>query len=369
MAGAKVIKVEPLHGDPLRIRADVDVTSLPLAMLNSNKDAVTLDLKHPRGRELLLQMVERADVVLENFAPGVLDRLGVGAEVLRARNPRLVYGSGTGYGLSGPNRDLLGMDLTIQAMGGIMESTGYPDGPPTKAGPAVSDFLSGTHLYAAIVTALYERERTGAGRTVEVAMIEAVYPMLASPIGMHVAHDGKLPPRTGNRHSGLSMAPYNTYPTTDGWVAIIVVRDEHWRNLLRAMGREDLVDEPRFATHQARVAAIAEVDELVAAWTRPQSKYAVHEALSEHKVPAAPVRGVAEVMADKHLRERGMVQMVDHPDLGMVPLPSSPLVFHGSPRTPVRPSGHLGENNHEIYCGWLGLSEAEFAALQRDRVI
>jgi CoA:oxalate CoA-transferase len=369
MAGAKVIKVEPIHGDPLRIRADVDVTSLPLAMLNSNKDAVTLDLKSERGRDLLLRMVDRADIVLENFAPGVLDRLGVGAKVLRARNPRLIYGSSTGYGLSGPNRDLLGMDLTIQAMGGVMESTGLPDGPPTKAGPAISDFLSGTHLYAALVTALYEREKTGVGRVVEIAMIEVVYPMLASPIGMHVAHDGKFPQRTGNRHSGLSMAPYNTFPTTDGWVAIIVVRDEHWRNLLRAMGREDLVDEPRFATHQARVAAIGEVDELVAAWTRPRSKYEIHQLLSEHKVPAAPVRGVDEVMEDRHLRERGMVQMVDHPDLGNVPLPTSPLNFHGSPRTPVRPSAHLGGNNHDVYCDWLGLSEEEFASLRQDHVI
>ena len=327
MAGATVIKVEPLHGDPLRIRADVDVTSLPLAMLNSNKYAVTLDLKNPRGRDVLLAMVDRADVVLENFAPGALDRLGIGADALRTRNPRLVYGSGTGYGLSGPNRDLLGMDLTIQAMGGIMETTGYPDGPPTKAGPAVSDFLSGTHLYAAIVTALYERERTGTGRTVEVAMIETVYPMMASPIGMHVAHGGRLPPRTGNRHSGLSMAPYNTYPTTDGWVAIIVVRDEHWRKLLRAMGRDDLIDEPRLATHQGRVAAIAEVDELVASWTRSRSKDEIHAALSTHKVPAAPVRGVAEVMADRHLRERGMVQMVDHPDLGIVRCPAARCSF------------------------------------------
>lgn len=369
MAGARVIKVEPTFGDPLRIRADVDVTSFPMAMLNSNKAAVTLDLKSERGRELLLQMAERADVVLENFAPGVLDRLGVGAAVLRARNPRLVYASGTAYGLLGPKRDLLGMDLTIQAMGGVMDSTGFADGPPVKAGPAVADFLTGTHLYAGIVTALYERERTGRGRVVEVAMLEAVYPMLASPLGMHVAHGGTMPPRTGNTHSGLSMAPYNAYPTTDGWIAIIVVRDEHWTNLLRAMGREDLIGEPRFAGHQARVTAIAEVDALIAGWTSTRTKDDVHALAAAHKVPSAPVRSVAEVMEDEHLRERGMLQVVEHPDLGTVPLPSSPLVFHGSPRTAVRPSGRLGEHNRDVYCGWLGLDDDAFAALERDRVI
>jgi CoA:oxalate CoA-transferase len=184
-AGARVIKVEPRHGEPLRAREAVGGgASLPLAMLNSNKRAITLNLKTARGVELLKALASKADVLLENFAPGVMDKLGVGAEVLMAANPRLVYASATGYGLSGPERDNLAMDITIQAASGAISVTGFADGPPVKAGPAIADFLSGTHLYGAIVTALYERERTGIGRLVEVAMIETMFPTLASNLGM-----------------------------------------------------------------------------------------------------------------------------------------------------------------------------------------
>jgi formyl-CoA transferase len=164
------------------------------------------------------------------------------------------------------------MDLTIQAMSGIMEATGFPEGPPVKAGPAISDFLGGIHLYGAILTALYDRERTGVGRSVEVAMLDAVYPALCSNLGMHHATKGTGLARTGNRHGGLSMAPYNVYPARDGYVAIICVTDEHWRNLAKAMAREDLADDPRFATHAARVKIMGEVDALVGGWTASLSK-------------------------------------------------------------------------------------------------
>src|SRR5690348_5480882 len=182
-AGADVIKIEPPQGEPLRRRAPPGKsTTFPIAMLNSNKRAITLNLKHERGRALLFRMVERGDVLLENFAPGVMDRLGVGWEVLHRINPRLVYASGSGYGLTGPDRDNLAMDLTIQAVSGLIAATGFPDGPPVKAGPAVVDFISGIHLYAATMTALFERERTGRGRLVEVAMQEAAYATLTSQL-------------------------------------------------------------------------------------------------------------------------------------------------------------------------------------------
>ena len=164
-AGARVIKVEPPHGEPGRLRAQVGKgATLPLAMLNSNKSAITLNLKSERGRELLKEMVKKADVVLENFAPGVMDKLGVGYSVLREINPLLIYASGTGFGLSGPDKDSLAMDLTVQAASGVMSITGFPDGPPVKAGPAFIDFLSGIHLYAAVVTALFDRAMSGRGR-------------------------------------------------------------------------------------------------------------------------------------------------------------------------------------------------------------
>src|SRR5579862_9929147 len=180
-AGADVIKVEPIEGEPARRRGKVGPGALvPFVMLNSNKRGVTLNLKTDAGRDLLIRMATQSDVLVENFAPGVMDRLGVGWTALSAANPRLIYASGSGFGLSGPDRDNLAMDLTVQAMSGVMSVTGFPDGPPLKAGPALVDFLSGTHLYAAVMTALFERSRTGKGRLVEVAMQEVVFPTLAS---------------------------------------------------------------------------------------------------------------------------------------------------------------------------------------------
>lgn len=369
MAGATVIKIEPLRGEPARLRADVDVASLPLAMLNSNKLGITLNLKEPEGRELFLQLVDKADVVQENFAPGVMDRLGVGAEVLRKRNPRLIYASASGYGTEGAYRDYLAMDLTIQAMSGIMEATGFPEGPPVKAGPAISDFLGGIHLYGAILTALYQREHTGVGQCVEVAMLDAVYPALCSNLGMHHATKGAGLARTGNRHGGLSMAPYNVYAASDGYVAIICVTDEHWRNLARAMGREDLATDPRFATHAARVKIMGEVDALVGDWTAGRSKDEVFAMARKAHLPAAPVRALEEVINDPHLHQRGMLQRVDHPDLGSVVLPTTPLRLADAPVPKLTPSPRLGQHNASVYGDMLGLSAQRLAELKSARVI
>ena len=282
-AGADVIKIEPPHGEPGRRRAAPGKSAtLPVAMLNANKRAITLNLKSERGRALLRQMVERADVLLENFSPGTMDDLGVGYAVLKEINPRLIYATGSGFGITGPDRDNLAMDFTIQAQSGIMSVTGFPDGPPVKAGPTLVDFMGGIHLYAAVVTALFQRERTGVGQLVEVAMQETVYSSLASSMEYHV-RTGEIPPRTGNRQSALASAPYNAFPTADGWVAIHVVTEAHWKNLTKAMGREELADDPRFATNAARAENLEATDELVAAWTRTLGKmevFAAAQALS-----------------------------------------------------------------------------------------
>src|SRR5579859_2578746 len=241
-AGANVIKIEPPTGEPLRRNPSGPGTRLAFAMLNSNKRAITLNLKAERGRMLLKEMVRRADVLLENFSPGTMDELGVGYAVLNEVNPLLIYATGTGFGISGPDRDNLAMDFTIQAASGIMSVTGDPSGPPMKAGPTLVDFMGGVHLYAGVITALYQRVATGKGQMVEVAMQETVYPSLASSYDYY-RRTGNPPPRAGNRQAGLSSAPYNAFPTTDGHVAIHVVTEEHWPNLLRAMGREDLRDD------------------------------------------------------------------------------------------------------------------------------
>jgi CoA:oxalate CoA-transferase len=367
--GADVIKIEPLSGEPLRRRAlPGKSATLPFAMLNQNKRAVTLNLKHPRGRELLFAMVKRADVVLENFSPGTMDNLGIGWSVLHEINPRLIYATGTGFGISGPDRDNLAMDLTIQAASGIMSVTGAPDGPPMKAGPTLVDFMGGIHLYAAILTALYERDRSGEGRLVEVAMQETVYPSLAASFEYY-HRTGQPPPRTGNRQAGLSSKPYNVYPCADGHVAIHIVTEGHWKNLLKAMEREELADDPRFATNADRVAHMDETDALVAEWTRSLGKMEVFARAKALRVPCAPVRTAPEVMADPHMHERGMLEEIEHPELGRITVPTTPLRLHGLGKAPAAPSPKVGQHNAEIYGGWLGLSADEIAALKAEGVI
>jgi CoA:oxalate CoA-transferase len=363
-AGAFVIKVEPPRGEPGRRRADPGKSAtLPFAMLNQNKHAVTLNLKHDRGRELLFRMVERADVLLENFSPGTMDALGVGWRRLHEVNPRLIYATGTGFGISGPDRDNLAMDMTIQAASGIMSVTGFPDGPPVKTGPTLVDFMGGIHLYAGIVTALYDRDRSGVGRLVEVAMQETVWPSLAGSYDYYY-RTGKVPPRTGNRQAGLNSAPYNVYAAADGHVAIHVVTEAHFQNLLKAMGREDLKDDPHFATNAGRVAHMDATDALVEAWTCTLPKMEVFARAKEHRIPCAPVRTAPEVMNDPHMHGRGMLGRIDHPELGDIVVPNTPLRLHGTDPMPPGPSPTIGQHNAEIYGGWLGLSPDEISQLR-----
>jgi CoA:oxalate CoA-transferase len=369
MAGARVIKIEPRSGEHLRRRETIGGAALPFAMLNSNKRFATLNLKTARGCELLVEMVRRADVLVENFAPGTMERLGVGYEVLRQENPRLVYASGSGYGRTGPHKDYPAMDLTVQAMTGVVSVTGFPDGPPVKAGAALCDFLGGVHLYGAVVTALYERERTGMGRLVEVSMQEAVYASLSSNLGLYYGSGGAVPPRTGNRHGGLAEAPYNIYETADGYIAIFCVSQAHWRSLLKAMGRDDLSSDPRFETLQARVGNMEVLDEIVSSFTGGFKKQALFDFLRQHRVPCAPVRDLGEVVNDPHMHARQALEWMDHPLYGRVVLPNSPLRFEGTPLMPLEPSGRLGEHNEEIYGEWLGLSREEIERLAREEVI
>jgi len=371
MAGARVIKIEPKSGEHLRRRASVGGAALPFAMLNSNKLSATLNLKSERGRELLRQMVGRADVLLENFAPGTMDRLGVGWEQLQNVNPRLIYASGSGYGLSGPYRDYPAMDLTVQAMAGVMSVTGYADRPPVKAGPAICDFFGGIHLYGGVMTALVERSLTNRGRLVEVSMQEAVYASLSSNLGlfMGTADTPLAPVRTGNRHGGLAEAPYNVYPTKDGYIAIICVGEAHWKSLLNAIQRPELAADPRFVDLKARVANIDAVDEIVGAFTAGYDKEELFQLLMRHRVASAPVRDLNDVIHDPHMLARRAIEWIDHPDLGKVPLPNSPMRYSGSAPLAIVPSRRLGEDNQAVYHDWLGITKEGFEELQAAGVI
>lgn len=369
-AGATVVKIEPPGGEPSRVRGQVNAgATLPLEMLNANKLGLALDLKSEAGREILVDLARRADVLIENFGPGTADRLGIGWEAMHAANPRLVYGSATGYGLSGPDRDGLAMDITVQAASGAMSVTGLAEGGPMKSGVAIADFMAGVHLYAAVTSALVERSITGVGRRVEVAMQEAVLPSLASSLGMAFGKPEGINLRTGNRHGGLAICPYNVYRTADGHVAIIVMQEAHWRRLAEAMGREDLIDHPDYASNPARVARMDEVDALVEAWTSSLTTKELFAQAKARRIPCAPVRDVWQVMSDPHLHERGMLEWVENPRLGRIVQHNSPLGFPGAAGVPTRPAPELGEHAREVLGGILGLDAERIDALAASGVV
>ena len=365
-AGAQVVKIEPPGGEPLRRRGSVGGAALPFAMLNAGKEAICLDLKAPEGKQALTELLRKADVLVENYAPGVMDRLGFGDDVLRELNPRLVRASSSGYGTDGPYRKFPAMDLTVQAITGVMEITGFADSPPVKAGPAVADITAGVHLYGAIVTALLQRERTGHAPRTEVAMQDAVYHTLGSALGMHWSQkdsEAGPPPRTGNRHAGLAEAPYNVYPTNDGYLAIICTSERHWHGLAKAMGRMELAADARFATLPNRVANIDEIDNLVASWTSAISKEEAFHILMANHVPCAPVRNLGEVMEDENMHARGALRWVDHPELGRVVLPRSPMRYDGDASYTIESSHKLGEDTASVLRRLTGLSDDAIKAI------
>lgn len=349
LAGAEVIKVEPPSGESLRKRAEVGGAALPFAMLNGWKRSVVLDLKTEDGVEALKALVADADVIVENFAPGVMERLGLGADVLQQINPRLIYASSSGFGKAGPFAKFPAMDLTIQAMSGAMHVTGFPDRPPVKTGPAIADFFAGIHLYGAILTALYERERTGAARVAEVSMQDAIFASLSSNFGMHWQTGGRGDVvRTGNRHGGLAECPYNVYATQDGHIAMICNGDAHWRALAKAMDRAELGEDPRYALLKDRVARMDEVDALVEAWTSSMETDALFHLLMDARIPCAPVRTLEQVLDDENMHARGALQHVDHPDLGPIVIQQSPMRYEGVQLRPFQPSEKLGASTDAI---------------------
>lgn len=366
--GADVIKVEPPYGEALRSRVE-EGEPPEMVMINATKEGVTLNLKSERGRDMLKEIVKETDVLVENYAVGTMESLGVGYETLSEVNPELVYAHGSGFGEEGPYGDYPAMDLTIQAIGGVMDVTGFPDEPPVKAGVAVADFFGGIHLAAGVLAALYERKETGEGQFVEVSMHDATYPSLTSPLAGHY-HGGDIPSRTGNRHSGLAHCPYNVYEASDGYLAIFCVTDKHWELLLDVLGREDLKDTAKYGTNVKRVEHMDEIDEMITAETRGHERDAFAEKLREVGVPCGPVKTIDEVADDPHLRERGMIQDIDHPNYdGDISGYASPIRFGKRDPPEVTPSPTKGENNTEVYGRYLGLSEDEVDQLEANDVI
>jgi formyl-CoA transferase len=353
--GARVIKVEQPVGDLVRHRAPGDTNPYPFYLLNSNKESIVIDLKTDEGRELLLSLVERADVLVENFNAGVMERLNLGWDVLHERNPELVYASGRGFR---GTESIPAMDLTIQAASGAMWATGFPDAPPVKAGPAICDFLGGAHLFAGVLGALFGRERGGGGRRVSVSMMETMVWSLASVMGGHFDQRARgLPPRVGNRHPGLALAPYNVYEAVDGFVAIICVAERQWVAVCEAIGRADLLADERLASTVGRAQHVDVVDGAITEWTRSRTRREVADLLTAVGVPCAPVNSIGEVLDDPELNRHGFFQDMEVTEGRTLRLATSPIVFDDAEEAPPLGRGpDQGQHTAQILTEVAGLS-------------
>ena len=367
-AGARVIKVEAPSGEALRGRSGTAKPSFPFRMFNSTKECITANIKHPQGRQLIKDLVPHVDVVLENFSPGTLAENDLGSDVLCALNPRLIYAAGTGYGGSGPYRDHLGMDITLQAMSGVMSVTGSHDSPPTKAGAAFCDILGGAHLYAGIVSALYQRAQTGEGAVIDISMQDCVFPALATQLGTYFQL-GHQPPRTGNRHTGMALAPYNVYEARDGHVAMICFRGEHWMRLCDAMGRPELKTDERFSRTKARAQNMDEVDAIVEEWTRTLTKSEIFAIAEAAGMICAPVQTLEEVVNDPQLLARGTLEWGDD-KWGERSLKfHTPIRFKDMEPPKVPDMADLGANSEAVLLEFLGMDTDQVAQLRNSEAI
>lgn len=362
--GAEVIKIESPEGDPYRRLPTVDAAGEPLqfAFLNSGKRTMRLNLKQPEGQEVLRRLAEWADVLVQNLSPGAMDRFGLGYDVLSALNPRLVMASGTGFGSFGPYAGEPAMDLTIQARTAVMSTTGFDDGPPVRTGPSVVDFMGGAHLAAGVLAALVQRGITGRGQHVEVALQDAILPALTSNIAGYLSSGGTMAERTGNRHGGSAVVPYNAYPTADGWITILCPTNAHWHRLTALMGDARATD-PRLADMHARCRSIDEVDAIVGEWTAHRRKADLEKVLKEHRIPCAAVVTLPELLEDPHVKARGVLRTVTD-ERGSFMTLGSPLFLSDSPvEDPARPHG-LGEDTDAILGEELGMSGEEIDRLR-----
>jgi formyl-CoA transferase len=344
--GADVIKLEePKGGDVARTNMrDQDSDSLFFLLLNASKRSLTLNLKTDEGKRLFREVIAKSDVLVENFGPGALDRLGLGYAALAQINPRLIYATIKGFGTYGPYAGFKSFEPIAQAMGGAMSVTGFPENPPTYVMPAIGDSGTGMHMAIGILAALQQRHTTGKGQHVEVSMQDAVVNLIRVSLRDH-QRQGKPMPRNGNQLG--RTVPGSTYPCAPGGAndyAYIFVQPQMWLAFIAAIGRPDLADDPRFATYDARWDNRAALDAIVAGWTRQHSKHAVMRILGDSGVPCGACQDTGEVLADPHLKAREMVVDIDYPPRGTYQTVGCPIKMSDSPATVTRPP-LLGEHS------------------------
>jgi CoA:oxalate CoA-transferase len=367
--GAEVIKVErPGTGDDYRYGpSQKGQTSLSFQNTNRGKRSITLDVGKPEGRELLLRLCENADALVENFRAGWLAAQGLGVDVLQARNPRLVVASLSGFGATGPLQGLASYDIVAQAAGGLMAMTGAADGPPLRSGGALADFTGGLYLAVGVLAALYERDRTGRARSIDLSNQDAIFAITDSAATIF-AGTGQRFARVGNQHP--FTAPYDAYAAKDGFVAVGTASNKLFRRLCDAIGRAELVSDERFRNHRVRAQHREEINAVVASWVRERSCVEVLRALGPDgaDVPCARVASPEELMEDPQLLARGMIEQHPHPVLGEVVFHGNPLKLSGAEPRERALAPDLGADNAAVY-GSLGLGAEDLSRLRKDGVI
>lgn len=344
--GADVIKVEGPGGDEYRhIGPFRDGESALFQTANRGKRSILLDLKESGDRDIALALAERADVLVENFRPGVMTRLGLGPAELRARNPRLIYASISGFGQDGPNAERPAYDVILQAMSGMMALTGDPEGSPTMVGEAIADVAGGLFAAWGIMAALYERERSGQGRVIDVGLFDALVSMMPTAAA-RVLICGQDPQRSGNRHA-LS-APFGTYPAGEGHFAVAVLNDRLFTRFANAIGRPELAGDPRFASDSDRRQNEPALAEAIIRWAAGMDAGQAAAALAAAGIPAAPLSSVRAAWTSDQAQARGLVSAVAHPQLGPIDLPEQPVHFAGAPRGGRNPAPGLDEHGAQI---------------------
>jgi formyl-CoA transferase len=373
--GAEVVKVEnPKNGDPGRSSAGLPgCDSWYFLQFNANKKSITVNLKSPRGLALVKEMASKADVFIENFAPGAIERLGLGADVVRAINPAIIYAQVKGFGEGSPYEHNLAFDMIAQACGGTMSITGEKNGPPLKPGPSLGDTGTGMLLGISILAALYRRQSTGVGEHLQVAMQDAMMHYIRIAFA---AQDllKRAAPRAGSSSVTGGNPPMGTFPCKGGgpndYVYVYTSRanPEHWRRLLGVIGRQDLLDDPRYETSAARTENEAEVNEMIAVWTRQHDKREAMRIIGAAGIPSGAVLDTMELHEDPTFEQRGIMQTIQHPKVGAYKMPAWPVRFEGKP-PPISPAPLLGQHSADVLGEWLGLSTGDVEGLRRDGVI
>jgi len=367
--GAEIIKIEvPGHGDDTRKYPPfIGSESAYFMNLNRNKKSLTLNLKAAEGKAVFLDLVKCSDVLIENFRPGTLDDLGIGYAVLKSINPKIVYSSISGFGHTGPYKDLPGYDIIGQAMGGIMSVTGWPDSPPSRTGTAIADILAGLCAGIGILSSLIAVRNGGPGQKVDIALVDSVVSAMETIIQIYLV-EKRIPQRTGNRYEFIY--PYDTFKARDGWVVIAVGNNKLWEKFCDAIGMNRLLEDPTYKDNYDRVKAHAEVKRIVEEWTGTRSVREVVDFLLSKAIPCAPLYTVKEVVEDPHIADaRRMIREVDHPLAGRIKVIGSPIHLSETPAEVHAPAPLLGEHSVDILKGILNYSEERVAALRKDNII